>query len=104
MTSIDMDTLIGPTAHVGYISHKQPVLEQTIRDVIKSCKASSFRSSCTVTGIEESGGDVRAYYDDAQGHPRTIKGRYLVGADGKTGFVRKKYLEPKGIEMLRCEG
>ena len=26
----------------------------------------------------------------------------MVGADGKTGYTRKKYLEPKGIIMEQC--
>lgn len=26
-----------------------------------------------------------------------MRGKYLVGADGKTGFTRKKYLEPRGV-------
>ena len=43
-------------------------------------------------------------YVDAGGQERSIRGKFLIGADGKTGYVRKKYLEPKGITMDHCEG
>lgn len=38
-------------------------------------------------------------YRDAEGDEHTIKSRFLVGADGKTGFTRKNFLEPLGVRM-----
>jgi len=34
---------------------------------------------------------------------KKITAKFLVGADGKTGFVRKKYLEPKGVIMEKSD-
>lgn len=38
-------------------------------------------------------------YRDLDGKERHIRGQFLVGADGKTGVVRKKLLEPLGIKQ-----
>lgn len=102
--SIDNSTSEGGTGHVGFICHKQPALEKAIRDVIKSSSHSQLRSECLVTGITEDDDKVTTHYVDHAGQPRSIASKFLIGADGKTGFVRKKYLEPKGITMDRCEG
>ncbi|PVH71143.1 hypothetical protein DL98DRAFT_597227 [Cadophora sp. DSE1049] len=39
---------------------------------------------------------------DADGANRRIRARFLIGADGKTGYTRKKYLEPKGIKLQQA--
>ncbi|UNI15993.1 hypothetical protein JDV02_002473 [Purpureocillium takamizusanense] len=44
---------------------------------------------------------VYASYVDASGDLRTVRGKFLVGADGKTGFTRKQYLEPRGVTLER---
>jgi 2-polyprenyl-6-methoxyphenol hydroxylase-like FAD-dependent oxidoreductase len=49
--------------------------------------------------IYEKGDYVYSQYRDAQGNIRTLKSRFLVGADGKTGFTRKNFLEPLGVHM-----
>ena len=56
-------------------------------------------SSSTVTAIDEDLDWVYVNYTDVHGKPCKIRSKFLVGADGKTGFTRKKYLEPKGIQM-----
>lgn len=104
MLSFDYGTSEGGTGHVGFICHKQPVLEKSIRDVVASCEHSELRSKCTVTGISENEDGVTVQYTDARGQPTSLRSKFLVGTDGKTGYVRKKYLEPKGITMDRCEG
>ncbi|GFF94842.1 hypothetical protein IFM53868_07721 [Aspergillus udagawae] len=38
-------------------------------------------------------------YRNAKGTERKIRARFFVGADGKTGFTRKRYLEEKGVFM-----
>ena len=104
LLSIDYNTSEGGTGHPGFICHKQPALEQAIRDRIASHQHSQLRTQCTVNGISESEDRVTVRYIDASGQQRSIQALFLVGADGKTGYVRKKYLEPKGITMDRCEG
>ncbi|KAJ5681967.1 uncharacterized protein N7477_001907 [Penicillium maclennaniae] len=93
----------GYTGHVGVISHKQPALEKHLRSVIKGAQHSSLRSRCTLKSIEENEDWVFASYEDAEGNTRRIRARFLVGADGKTGYVRKQYLEPRGIKMEWAE-
>ena len=46
---------------------------------------------------EESGVVVK--YKDKEGNICSIRTSYLVGADGKRGIVRKKFLEPEGIKQ-----
>jgi len=104
MLSIDNSTTEGGTGHVGFVCHKQPAMEKAIRDLIGDSPHSQLRSKCTVNGITEDESSVTVQYTDAMGQPKSIQGKFLVGADGKTGYVRKKYLEPKGITMDKCEG
>ncbi|KAJ6096559.1 hypothetical protein N7486_007305 [Penicillium sp. IBT 16267x] len=89
----------GSTGHVGVISHKQPVLEKHLRSVIEGSQYSQLRTRCTLESIEEDKDWVYASYVDPEGNNRRIRARFLVGADGKTGYVRKQYLEPRGIKM-----
>jgi 2-polyprenyl-6-methoxyphenol hydroxylase-like FAD-dependent oxidoreductase len=53
-----------------------------------------------VTGIREVDGGVQAIYQREDGETMEIQGKHLVGADGKRGYVRKGYLEAKGIQQL----
>lgn len=101
--SHDQSTSEGGTGHVGFICHKQPALEKAIRDVVASNTHSQLRSQCLVTGIYENEDSVSVKYTNADGQETSIRGKFLVGADGKTGYVRKKYLEPRGITMDKCE-
>ncbi|KAH7024515.1 uncharacterized protein B0I36DRAFT_376481 [Microdochium trichocladiopsis] len=65
----------------------QPRLEEAMRSLIKGSPHCQLRSGCTVT--------------DEHGVQKTIRGQFLVGADGKTGIVRKHFLEPTaGIRQL----
>ncbi|KAK5722044.1 hypothetical protein LTR17_014480 [Elasticomyces elasticus] len=100
----DMTTSEGNTSHVGFVFHKQPELERALRDAIDTRSASHFRTGCSVQSIDESSERVTVEYTDAQGATRKLCGAFLVGADGKTGYVRKRYLEPKGVRLERCEG
>ncbi|KAL2431441.1 hypothetical protein ABEF95_008940 [Exophiala dermatitidis] len=96
-------TTEGGTGHVGFICHKQPAMEKAIRDQIDKIPFSKIRTESTVTGVSEDSESVQVTYQDGQGQTRQLKASFLVGADGKTGYVRKKYLEPKGIIMEKCE-
>ncbi|KAK5243918.1 hypothetical protein LTR40_012399, partial [Exophiala xenobiotica] len=104
---MDMSTTEGSSGHVGGIGHKQPVMEKYIRQVARGCASSELRLGCTITEIvEDKDGDavrVRYRHDD-KGEERWLKGKFLVGADGKTGFTRKRYLEPKGVLLETLSG
>jgi len=102
--SFDYSTSEGGTGHVGFMCHKQPALERAIRDSITDSLYAQLRSKCLVTNISENEESVTVQYTDADGQTKSIRSKFLVGADGKTGYVRKKYLEPKGITMDKCEG
>jgi hypothetical protein len=54
-------------------------------------------TSCTLTAIDGSDDSVYAEYDEDACGATHLQAKFLVGGDGKTGFTRKKYLEPKGI-------
>jgi len=101
---MDMSTTEGGTGHVAAICHKQPILEKNIRLAVSKCPSSELRLGTTVTAIEEDDDGVRAKYIDANGEVRWIRGKFLVGADGKTGFTRKNYLEPKGVLLETLSG
>ena len=79
--------------------HKQPVLEKHLRARLNGYPTSDLRLNSTVISISEDSDSVCAIYLDASGKQTQIRGKYLVGADGKTGFTRKQYLEPLGIRM-----
>jgi 2-polyprenyl-6-methoxyphenol hydroxylase-like FAD-dependent oxidoreductase len=96
---LDYGTSEGGTGHVGFICHKQPVLEKHIRTVMNDLPQCKLREGCTLTSITEDADWVYATYRDQNQMEHTIRGLFLVGSDGKTGFTRKKYLEPKGIVM-----
>ena len=91
---VNLDTSEGITGHSGAICHRQPVMEQWIRSV-----AGDLRLGAEVLDIQEDQSGVTARYSDSNGSVRWVKGKFLVGADGKTGFTRKRYLEPKGVVM-----
>lgn len=63
---------------------------------------SQLRSGCVVTHISESKEWTYCEYTNSEGKTRRLRSRFFVGADGKTGYTRKKYLEPKGIQMERA--
>jgi 2-polyprenyl-6-methoxyphenol hydroxylase-like FAD-dependent oxidoreductase len=58
-----------------------------------------MKLSSTVTSISEDSDWVYAKYTDINGATKQIRSRFLVGADGKTGYTRKQYLESRGIKL-----
>jgi 2-polyprenyl-6-methoxyphenol hydroxylase-like FAD-dependent oxidoreductase len=100
--AIDYGTTEGGTGHVGFICHKQPALEKAIRGVIAENAFSELRVGSTIVSISEDSEFVYVEYVSADGTRRKMRAKFLVGADGKTGYTRKKYLEPKGIIMEQC--
>ena len=100
--TMDYGTTEGGTGHVGFLCHKQPVMEKAIRDVIQESSFCELRPGSTVVSITEDENLVRVGYENASGTRKGVRAKFLIGADGKTGFTRKKYLEPKGIILERC--
>ncbi|KAJ5606473.1 hypothetical protein N7510_009254 [Penicillium lagena] len=96
---MDYGTTEGGTGHVGFICHKQPALEKNLRQAMASFPSCELRSGCSVTGLSEDEDGVICQYRDPQGIEHRIRTRFFVGADGKTGFTRKQYLEARGITM-----
>ena len=103
LLSMKYKTTEGGTGHVGFICHKQPAMEKAIRDQIQRTPSCNLRTEATVTGVNEDEYYAYVEYVDAQGSTHRIKAPFLVGADGKTGYVRKMYLEPRGIVMEKSE-
>lgn len=101
---VHLSTSDGSSGHVGAIAHKQPVLEKWIRSAASQCSKSQLRWGCTLESIEEDDDNVRVVYVDTKGEKKRIQGKFLVGADGKTGYVRKNYLEPRGIKLESVAG
>jgi 2-polyprenyl-6-methoxyphenol hydroxylase-like FAD-dependent oxidoreductase len=81
------------------IAHKQPALEKCIRKVMAGYESCELRSGCKVISISEDDDFVYVTYEHSNGGKNSLKGKFLVGADGKTGFTRKRYLEPRGVKM-----
>lgn len=80
---------------------KQPVMESYLRSLIAQSPWSAVRVRSTVTSIYQDENWAYVRYSDPQGKVKRIRAKFLVGADGKTGFTRKMYLEAQGIEMER---
>ncbi|KJK61003.1 mhpA [Aspergillus parasiticus SU-1] len=101
--SFDTASSEGNTGHIGAMRHKQPALERHLRSVIDSSKFSELRSNCTLSSIHEDDNWVYATYSDSTTNRKGIQAKFLIGADGKTGYTRKNYLEPKGIKLEWAE-
>ncbi|PVH73617.1 FAD/NAD(P)-binding domain-containing protein [Cadophora sp. DSE1049] len=95
----NMDTTEGGTGHVGVMSHRQPIMEKHLRLAASRYSCCELRSSCTVTHIEEDDENVYCHYENSSRSRKTIRSKFLVGCDGKRGYTRKMYLEPKGVIM-----
>ncbi|KAJ5771828.1 hypothetical protein N7520_002357 [Penicillium odoratum] len=99
--TLDYSTTEGGTGHVGFICHNQPRLEKHLREAMTSSPFCNLRAQSAVTNIWEEDDWSYCVYNDSEGVDHVIRSKYFVGADGKTGYTRKNYLEPKGIVMER---
>lgn len=97
--TFDYSTTEGGTGHVGVIGHKQPVLEKHLRNKLIQEPTVEFRPNSTVVSIQDDEDRVYVDYKDQNGTIYHLRSKYLAAADGKTGYTRKVYLEPKGILM-----
>jgi len=73
--------------------------ERELRAVISSLPTCELRSGCEVVGRTEGDGYTIVEYIDETGVSKLVRTSWLVGADGKRGIVRKKFLEPEGIKQ-----
>ncbi|KAE8142837.1 hypothetical protein BDV38DRAFT_267495 [Aspergillus pseudotamarii] len=87
------------TGHIGFLCHKQPTLEGNLRKAVSHSTFCTLRSELTVYELCEDVQWIYCRYQDAQGAERRIRAPFFVGADGKTGFSRKQYLEAKCVHM-----
>ncbi|PNP47870.1 hypothetical protein TGAMA5MH_00922 [Trichoderma gamsii] len=97
--TMDYSTTEGGTGHPGFMCHKQPCIEKHLRSQIKALGVAEIHLGAHVTSIHEDENWVYANYTDESNQSRTVRGKFLIGADGKTGFTRKQYLEPQGVTL-----
>ncbi|KAI5373103.1 hypothetical protein J4E82_008203 [Alternaria postmessia] len=97
---MDYNTTEGGTGHPGFLCHKQPAIEKHLRCKMEQAQHSQLRLGATVTSIrEDTEWTYITYASSPTGQERQLRSKFLVGADGKTGFTRKHYLEPRGITL-----
>ncbi|KXG48295.1 Monooxygenase, FAD-binding [Penicillium griseofulvum] len=82
------------------ITQFQPNYEREIRALIKTIPACDLRVGCEVLSRIENEDHTIIEYRTADGTLQYIRTSWLVGADGKRGIVRKRFLEPEGIKQV----
>lgn len=73
--------------------------EREIRVLLKNHLTCDLRTGCEVITRREEDDHTIIEYKSQTGEVHTIRTSWLVGADGKRGVVRKKFLEPEGIRQ-----
>ncbi|WP_322061861.1 FAD-dependent monooxygenase [Paraburkholderia sp. J63] len=73
----------------------QGAIERTIRQRIATLHEVDLRFQCAVKQFTQHDDHVEVVYEDAKGTQHTVRGRYLVGADGSRSIVRRQL----GIKM-----
>lgn len=73
--------------------------EREIQSLIKSLPLCELRTGCEVLSRNEEKRTTVVEYRTHEGENKTICTSWLVGADGKRGVVRKRFLEPEGIKQ-----
>ena len=74
-------------------------LERQLRKQLALIPACKIYEGCEVISRTEYPDDLVIEYRSATGNMDRIRSRFLVGADGKRGVVRKHFLEPEGVEQ-----
>ncbi|KAK3688882.1 hypothetical protein B0T22DRAFT_407582 [Podospora appendiculata] len=85
------------------ITQFQPNYEREIRAILGDFPSCQLRTGCEVLSREVDGDHTIIEYLDQSGARHSIRSAWLVGADGKKGVVRKKFLEPEGIKQEESE-
>lgn len=85
------------------VTQFQPNYEREIRALLPGFPSVELRTGCEVVSRRDDdqggGRKVLVGYRDLDGRERFIRTSWLVGADGKRGVVRKKFLEPEGVRQ-----
>ncbi|KAB5546807.1 hypothetical protein GE09DRAFT_1035118 [Coniochaeta sp. 2T2.1] len=81
------------------VTQFQPNYEREIRALLKDFPSCKLRTGCEVLRRTQDGDKTVVGYRDQSGTDHCIRTSWLVGADGKRGVVRKKFLEPEGIKQ-----
>lgn len=82
------------------IAQFQPNYEREMRALIETIPNCNLRTGCEVIFRNEDSGITTIEYRTSQGMHKYIQTQWLVGADGKRGVVRKKFLEPEGVKQV----
>ncbi|PPJ59947.1 hypothetical protein CBER1_09897 [Cercospora berteroae] len=70
----------------------------------EASKLYTLKTSCEVTSIKHNHESISVEYTDSEGSKQRVEAAWLVGADGKRGIVRKKFLEPTaGIRQIHSD-
>ncbi|OTB01147.1 hypothetical protein M426DRAFT_14720 [Hypoxylon sp. CI-4A] len=79
----------------------QPKLESIMRQKVAASPYCDMRCGCTVVNKQQDGENPIVQYEDQSGTLHSVMGSFLIGADGKKGVVRKKFLEESaGIKQV----
>lgn len=81
------------------LQQMQPRLERALRKKIEASSCCELRTGCTVTARVSEEPPRIQYRDASDDTIHEVEGEWLVGADGKSGVVRKQFLEPSGIKQ-----
>lgn len=87
----------GPEVHFVH----QPTLEELFDHAVRAQTGVALHLGCEATAIREEADHVAVTVRDADGGTRTLRGRFLVGADGANSLVRRHIgsgLEDRGFE------
>jgi 2-polyprenyl-6-methoxyphenol hydroxylase-like FAD-dependent oxidoreductase len=74
-------------------------LERQLRKQAELLPACKLYEGCEVLSRTEHPDHLEVGFRTATGETNKIRTRFLVGADGKRGVVRKHFLEPEGVKQ-----
>lgn len=74
-------------------------VEREIRALLKTLPSVELRVGCEVIDRQQEGELTVIEYLSSDGERHSVRTSWLVGADGKRGVVRKRFLEPEGIRQ-----
>jgi hypothetical protein len=92
---VDIECIASPSDPPFF--HHHP--EQAMRNRLSTSSYVQLRTGCEVSSCSDTDNAVQVTYRDRENKEFQIQGQFLVGADGKRGYVRKNFLEPRGIRQ-----
>jgi 2-polyprenyl-6-methoxyphenol hydroxylase-like FAD-dependent oxidoreductase len=84
----DLSVLDGETRHPYRLQCEQWKLSEALLDKLQQSPHAQVRFACTIEAAEDAGDHVRVEIE-AEGKRETLRGRYVVGADGARSTVRR---------------